>query len=114
MTIFSLINETPVTTNTLLLFIEVAVGVVISSVYIKSRIPKETIREQADLITALQASSELQKIELAGYKAQLAHLTGQLEAYKDLPLQALAAGIAEVANTNKQILTAIQSAPRTS
>lgn len=73
---------------------EIAGVVILSIIYVKSRIPKETIEQQTKLIdtlntriTAMEADNKEQlKKHLENEKA-IADLQGQIKVYKEIPLQ---------------------------
>jgi hypothetical protein len=69
---------------------EIVVGVVLAALFIRSRIPKETIAQQGELIKALtQRQQELLDAHVVNEKA-IAELQGQIKVYKELPLQQIA------------------------
>lgn len=76
---------------------EIIAALAIGIVYIKSRLPKETIRQQGELIAALQGrmneviqdNTRLQNSHIENQKA-IAELQGQIKVYKELPLQDIA------------------------
>lgn len=94
------INVVPVTTNTLILLVEIAAGTVVSALYIKSRIPQQTIKEQAilieTLVSRLDEMDRTNKILLDQQNADRAlinKLEGQIEILRDLPLKSIAAAL---------------------
>lgn len=69
---------------------EIVAGIVISTVFIRSRIPKETIAQQGELIKALTLrQQELLDAHVVNEKA-ISELQGQIKVYKELPLQQIA------------------------
>ena len=75
----------------------IVAAVVLAAVYIRSRIPKETIAQQGQLIVALNGridaigaeNKELHRQHDENQKA-IADLQGQIKVYKELPLQEIA------------------------
>lgn len=66
---------------------EVIAGVLLALLYVKSRIPKQTIEQQTQLIVALKDRVEtLEKAHTTNQKA-IGTLEGQIKVYKELPLQ---------------------------
>lgn len=94
-------------------YISLAVG---SALALFSRIPKQTITNYEQLsvaqekrIAALEEQSKVDhKNHLENIKA-IADLQGQIKVYKELPLQSLADSMKEIANTQRIILTVLQS-----
>lgn len=69
---------------------EVIAGVIITALFVRSRIPKETIAQQGELIKALtQRQQELLDAHVMNEKA-ISELQGQIKVYKELPLQQIA------------------------
>lgn len=76
---------------------EIIGAIVLSVIYIKSRLPKETIDQQGKLITALEKrldelsreNRDLHEKHLHNERA-IADLQGQIKVYKELPLQDIA------------------------
>lgn len=69
---------------------EIIAGVIITALFVRSRIPKETIEQQGKLIEALTArQTELINAHVANEKA-ISELQGQIKVYKELPLQQIA------------------------
>lgn len=69
---------------------EVIAGVLLAMLYIKSRIPKQTIEQQAQLISALKDRVDtLEQAHTSNQKA-IGTLEGQIKVYKELPLQEIA------------------------
>ncbi len=102
------------------------IGVVVMAIlYVKSRLPKETIEQQTKLIDALNKlldnlegeNKELHKQHVDNQKA-IADLQGQIKVYKELPLQDIAKSLKTLENipqefekvtekSTKQILDAV-------
>lgn len=100
MTLLAEVHVVPINTNTLLLLIEVAVACIISALYIKSRIPQETIKEQTSLIATLKDRlDEMDKTNKSLLdqqntdRALINKLEGQIEILRDLPLKSIAAAL---------------------
>ncbi len=95
--------------NMFVLVLEIVVGVVLAFIYIKARIPKETIKQQGELITALQQrqiqlddeNSKLRSDHIENQKA-IAALQGQIKVYKELPLKEIAASLKMLEEMPKQ------------
>lgn len=69
---------------------EIIAGVIITALFVRSRIPKETIEQQGKLIEALTArQTELINAHVTNEKA-ISELQGQIKVYKELPLQQIA------------------------
>lgn len=69
---------------------EIIAGIVLAALFVKSRIPKETIAQQGELIKALtQRQQELLDAHVMNEKA-ISELQGQIKVYKELPLQDIA------------------------
>ena len=69
---------------------EIIAGVIITALFVRSRIPKETIAQQGELIKALtQRQQELLDAHVSNEKA-ISELQGQIKVYKELPLQQIA------------------------
>jgi len=69
---------------------EIMAGVIITALFVRSRIPKETIEQQGKLIEALTArQTELINAHVTNEKA-ISELQGQIKVYKELPLQQIA------------------------
>ncbi len=94
-----------------------AVFLVISSIfYLRSQLPKQTIQNQKELIEtyekrlkALEDQAEQDKKQHIENVKAIAELQGQIKVYKELPLQSLADSMKEIANTQRIILTVLQS-----
>lgn len=81
----------------LVVTVEIIVGVLLGVLYIKSRLPKETIEQQTKLIDALEkrlAAMEMEHKDLltkhVENEKKIATLEGQIKVYKELPLQDIA------------------------
>lgn len=99
------------------------VTIVISSIFliissalaIVSRLPKQTIENQKTLIETYEKrlkaledqKEEDRKQHIENVKA-IAELQGQINVYKELPLQQMADSMREIAQTNKKILNIIK------
>lgn len=89
----------------LIISVELIVGIMLAVLYIKSRLPKETIDQQTKLITALEGrikamedeSKEQLKKHIENEKA-IADLQGQIKVYKELPLQDIAKSLKALEN----------------
>ncbi len=69
---------------------EIVAGIIITALFVRSRIPKETIEQQGKLIEALTArQTELISAHVSNEKA-ISELQGQIKVYKELPLQQIA------------------------
>lgn len=83
--------------NIIILVSEIALAIGLAVIYIKARIPKETIKQQGELIAALQQrqilmeeeNGQLRHSHVENQKA-IADLQGQIKVYKELPLQDIA------------------------
>lgn len=100
MTFLAEIHVVPINTNTLLLVAEVIVAAIISALYIKSRIPQETIKEQTSLIATLKdrldemdRTNKLLLDQQNADRALINKLEGQIEILRDLPLKSIAAAL---------------------
>ena len=76
---------------------EVIVAIAIAVIYIRSRIPQETIRQQGELIStlkdrldAIDAENKLLHVQHTDNEKAIAKLEGQIKVYKELPLQDIA------------------------
>lgn len=85
--------------------VEIIVGILLGVLYIKSRLPKETIDQQAKLITALEkriSSMEDEHKDLLNKhvdnEKKIATLEGQIKVYKELPLQDIAKSLKALEN----------------
>lgn len=81
----------------LVVTVEIIVGVLLGILYIKSRLPKETIEQQTKLIAALEGRIKTMEDDnkvLLGKHVEnekaIAMLEGQIKVYKELPLQDIA------------------------
>jgi uncharacterized membrane-anchored protein YhcB (DUF1043 family) len=89
----------------LIISVELIVGIMLAVLYIKSRLPKETIDQQTKLITALEGriktmedeNKEQLKKHIENEKA-IAELQGQIKVYKELPLQDIAKSLKALEN----------------
>lgn len=88
-------------------------------VYSRSRIPQQTIKNLQDLSDSQILRINQQEASIAELKEgrvedakTIGKLQGQIESYKELPLQELANGIKEVAVSNKKILDTLQTTAR--
>jgi len=69
---------------------QIVAGVILVVLYVLSRVPKETIAQQGELIKALtQRQQELLDAHVLNEKA-ISELQGQIKVYKELPLQQIA------------------------
>lgn len=111
----------------LVVTVEIIVGVLLGVLYIKSRLPKETIDQQTKLIDALEkrlATMEAEHKDLltkhVENEKKIATLEGQIQVYKELPLQDIAKSLKALENipteferitnkNNKQIMQAISN-----
>jgi hypothetical protein len=88
---------------------EVLAAIAIAWLYVKSRIPKQTIEQQALLITALEKrikameddNKEQLKHHIEAEKA-IADLQGQIKVYKELPLQEISVSLKALSNLPKE------------
>lgn len=94
-------------------YISLAIG---SALALVSRLPKQTIENQKDLIEtyekrlkALEDQSEQDKKQHIENVKAIADLQGQIKVYKEIPLQQIADSMKELANTNKQILARLHT-----
>lgn len=72
---------------------EIIAGAIIAAIFIRSRIPKETIAQQGELIKTLtQRQQELLDAHVINEKA-ISELQGQIKVYKELPLQQIASSL---------------------
>ena len=93
----------------LLISVEVVVGIMLAVLYIKSRLPKETIDQQTKLIAALEGriktmedeNKEQLKKHIENEKA-IAALQGQIAVYKELPLQDIAKSLKALENLPRE------------
>lgn len=111
----------------LIFSVEIIVGALLAFLYIKSRLPKQTIEEQSKVIAALEKrietmefeSKERLKKQIEDGKA-IAALQGQIAVYKELPLQDIAKSLKALENipqeferisksNTEQVLSAIQN-----
>lgn len=91
--------------QTLIFGAEVIVGAMLAFLYLKSRLPKETIKQQTEVITALEKritvmefdNKEQLKKHIENEKA-IAELQGQIKVYKELPLQDIAKSLKALEN----------------
>lgn len=89
--------------------------IISSALAIVSRLPKQTIENQKTLIETYEKrlkaledqKEEDRKQHIENVKA-IAELQGQINVYKELPLQQMADSMREIAQTNKKILTLIK------
>jgi uncharacterized membrane-anchored protein YhcB (DUF1043 family) len=80
--------------DTVMFIAEILVAIFVGIIYIKSRIPEQTIDQQNKLISALngrldalaEENKELHKQHVESQKA-IAELQDQIKVYKELPLQ---------------------------
>lgn len=85
--------------------VEIIVGAMLAFLYIKSRLPKETIEQQSKVISALEKRIEVMEFEnkeqlkkhIENEKA-IAALQGQIAVYKELPLQDIAKSLKALEN----------------
>lgn len=89
---------------------EILAAVALAGIYIRSRIPKMTIEQQGQLITAMQGRlDELVESNKALYKQHLeneraiADLQGQIKVYKEIPLQDIAKSLAALEGLPKEV-----------
>ena len=95
----------------------IAIGVssiflIVSSILaLKSKLPKQTIDNQKDLIEtyekrlkALEDQAELDKKQHIENVKAIAELQGQIKVYKELPLQQIADSMKQLTDTNSKIL----------
>ncbi len=92
-------------------------GIVLS---LLSRLPKETIKNQADLIQALNGrikALEDQRSEdrqsLIESSRQMGILTGQVATYRSIPLEEIAKSMQQVAESNQKILDILKTSATT-
>ncbi|NBU34393.1 hypothetical protein EBZ38_16405 [bacterium] len=100
-------------------FVTIAISsiflIISSALAIVSRLPKQTIENQKALIETYEKrlkaledqKEEDRKQHIENVKA-IAELQGQINVYKELPLQQMADSMREIADTNKKILTLIK------
>ena len=69
---------------------EVIAGVLLALLYVKSRIPKQTIEQQSQLINALQDRVKMLEDAHNTNQKAIGTLEGQIKVYKELPLQEIA------------------------
>lgn len=81
-----------------------------------SRLPKETIENQAKLITALngriealEADRKEDRQQLFDNQKQMGLLQGQVETYRSLPLVKMAEDMSQIAASNSEILATLRS-----
>ncbi len=89
----------------ILIGVELVAGVLLAILYIKSRLPKETIEQQTKLISALEGRVNMMEQEnkiLLGKHIEnekaIATLEGQIKVYKELPLQDIAKSLKALEN----------------
>lgn len=101
-------------------FISIAISsvfLIVSSVLaIRSQIPKQTIQNQKELIETYEKRLKALEDEEKANKKQhienvkaIAELQGQINVYKELPLQSLADSMKEISATQHLILSALQA-----
>jgi len=85
-----------------------------------SRLPKQTIQNQKELIEtyekrlkALEDQAELDKKQHLENVKAIAELQGQLKVYKEIPLQQIADSMKELSATNKKLLTHLDKENKT-
>lgn len=80
----------------------IAIGLIGGTLlYYKSRLPRQTIKDQVSYIAAQEKRiSDLERGRAEDMKA-IATLEGQIQVYKELPLRELADGIKEVVKISK-------------
>lgn len=69
---------------------EVVAAILLALLYVKSRIPKQTIEQQSQLIGALQDRVKLLEDAHHTNQKAIGTLEGQIKVYKELPLQEIA------------------------
>lgn len=109
--VLSAINSVPVTTNTLYLIIEIVVGFVVSAVFIRSNIPKQTIKEQSELIKTYLERDKLREVQLnectekhKESEIMIAKLQGQVDVLRSIPLTSIDSSMKRIATSNSEIL----------
>ncbi len=89
----------------LIISVELVVGIMLAVLYVKSRLPKETIEQQSKVIAALEKRIEVMEFDgkeqlkkhIENEKA-IADLQGQIKVYKELPLQDIAKSLKALEN----------------
>lgn len=69
---------------------EVVAAILLALLYVKSRIPKQTIEQQSQLINALQSRVKVLEDSRTNDQKAIGTLEGQIKVYKELPLQEIA------------------------
>jgi hypothetical protein len=93
-------------------YISLVVGAILS---LASRIPKQTIANQKELIDtyekrlkALEDQTEVDRKQHIENVKAIAELQGQIRVYKELPLQEMASAMQEISQVNKTIAASNQ------
>lgn len=90
--------------NSVLILIAGAASVM---AYWRGSVAKDTITVLRENNTALVDRVKLVEQDNAEMKAVMAKMQGQIETYKELPLQELATGISQIVTSNAQILSVL-------
>lgn len=69
---------------------EVMAAIFLAMLYVKSRIPKQTIEQQSQLISALKDRVDTLEAAHTSNQKAIGTLEGQIKVYKELPLQEIA------------------------
>ena len=95
-------------TDVLVRFFSLAVLIVGSLLVILSRIPARTITQLKDLTAAYEARLRLLEDQALENSKQIAELQGQVKVYKEVPLQDIAAAMAGITASNREILVILK------
>lgn len=90
--------------NSVLILIAGAASVM---AYWRGSVAKDTITVLRENNKALVERVDLVERDNAEMKAVMAKMQGQIETYKELPLQELATGISQIVTSNAQILSVL-------
>jgi len=95
--------------DTIIFGSELVVGAVLAYLYVKSRLPKETIDQQTKLITTLEVRIKTMEMENreqlkkhAENERAISVLQGQIAAYKEIPLQDIAKSLKALENLPRE------------
>lgn len=92
--------------NDILIAIGFVVTVIVAS---RNQIPRQTVKDLQSLVTAQETRIKVLEDGRLRDTETIGTLKGQVQTYKELPLQELAKGILEVSESNKQILATLQN-----
>lgn len=93
--------------NTIIFIVEVIAGISLAILYVKSRLPEQTISNYEKLAASQEKRIKDLEDSRDSNALAIAELQGQVNVYKDIPLKEIAVAIQGIVTTQEEIIKLI-------